>query len=102
MIYIIRRILSDPVKYGLTSKARIVISGHTDDVGPSKYNMRLSVKRARSVRDYMVKQDINPRILRYKGMGESQPHKIIRPGMSAARIRDYRSRNRRVEFFILK
>ena len=102
VIYIIRKILSDPVKYGLSSRARIVISGHTDDVGPSKYNLKLSVQRARAVRDYMIRQDINPGILRYKGMGESQPHKIIRPGMSAYRIRDYRSRNRRVEFFILK
>ena len=79
-----------------------MISGHTDDVGPAPYNKKLSLDRARSVRDYFIKNDIDPAILGYEGRGKETPHKIIRPGMSAARIRDYRARNRRVEFFILK
>ena len=38
-------------------EARIVLAGHTDNVGTREYNMKLSHKRASSVRDYLVKME---------------------------------------------
>ena len=51
-----------------------VIEGHTDNVGGTKYNQKLSEKRAQSVRDYLVKNlGIDGSRLTSKGFGESKP-----------------------------
>lgn len=102
VILILRKILSDPKKYGITENYRIEISGHTDDVpGPTAdYNQKLSERRARSVYDYLVEKDVNPAVLTSVGYGESRPYKQITAGMTKEKRDDYRSRNRRVEFFI--
>lgn len=102
VIYIIRKILSDPAKYGLTSNYKIIVSGHTDDTGPDAINRPLSEQRAKSVYDYLISKDIAKKVLEYKGYGSSRPYKEIKRGMPWYRINDYRSRNRRVEFFIQK
>ncbi len=103
VIYIIRRILSDPKKYGLTVNYKIIVSGHTDDVGDSKYNDRLSKRRAYSVYRYLKYRNISGKVLSYKGYGENDPYKKIDPAtMDKDKIKLYRSRNRRVEFFIKK
>ncbi|MGC8764438.1 MAG: gliding motility-associated C-terminal domain-containing protein [Brevinematia bacterium] len=102
IIYILRKIMSDPAKYGLSKNFKIEVSGHTDDVGTEEYNQKLSEKRAKTVYDYLVKNDIDPSILTSVGYGESRPYKIIKPGMPKEKVNEYRSRNRRVEFFIKK
>ncbi len=104
VIFIIRKILSDRQKYGITDKYRIEVSGHTDDVpGPTAdYNQKLSERRAKSVYNYLVENDIEQKILTSLGYGESRPYKMITAGMSREKKNDYRSRNRRVEFFIRK
>jgi OOP family OmpA-OmpF porin len=38
-------------------EARIVLAGHTDNVGTREYNMKLSHRRASSVRDYLAKKE---------------------------------------------
>ena len=65
VIYIIRKILSDPLKYGITPNYKIIISGHTDDIPGSTpdYNQKLSERRARAVYDYLLQEDIDPGIL---------------------------------------
>ncbi len=102
IIYILRRIMSTPEKYGLSKNFKIEVSGHTDDIGSEEYNQKLSERRAKAVYDYLVKNDIEPSILTSVGYGESKPYKIIKPNMSKEKINEYRSRNRRVEFFIRK
>jgi len=103
VIYIIRRILSDPKKYGLTADYKIIVSGHTDDVGDAKYNDRLSKRRAYSVYRYLKYRNISGKVLSYKGYGENNPYKKIdKATMDKEKIKLYRSRNRRVEFFIKK
>jgi flagellar hook assembly protein FlgD/outer membrane protein OmpA-like peptidoglycan-associated protein len=104
VIYIIRKILSDPKKYDITENYKIEVSGHTDDVpGPTPdYNQKLSERRARTVYNYLQDKDINKKILTSVGYGETRPYKIIKPGMTKEKIDEYRARNRRVEFFIRK
>jgi outer membrane protein OmpA-like peptidoglycan-associated protein len=70
------------------------ISGHTDNVGEKKANQELSIKRAKSVYDYLVQNGIEPQRLTYKGYGDTQP---AAPNDSE----ENKQRNRRIEFKIL-
>ena len=53
---------------------KITISGHTDSDGPTAYNQTLSIRRAKSVRDYLVKNcGIAASRLSTAGYGETRP-----------------------------
>ncbi len=50
----------------------IVIEGHTDATGTGQYNLQLSVNRAYSVREYLMKKhNISPDRLQIVGKGET-------------------------------
>lgn len=52
----------------------IVIEGHTDATGPAGYNDRLSLQRAKAVKQYLTSQfSIQPERLRTVGLGETRP-----------------------------
>ncbi len=52
----------------------LVITGHTDSVGPDAFNLELSRRRAQSVKQYLVDQyAIDEHHLIVRGAGESQP-----------------------------
>ena len=51
----------------------IEISGHTDNVGSSAYNKKLSNNRAKAVVDALVKKGIDKTRLTYKGYGFDKP-----------------------------
>ncbi|MGH9608205.1 MAG: OmpA family protein [Bryobacteraceae bacterium] len=70
--------------YGLS------IYGYTDDVGTAEYNQKLSVRRAKAVKDYLAQAGLDPSIMTAKGFGKKNP---LVPGDSAAA----RAQNRRVE-----
>jgi outer membrane protein OmpA-like peptidoglycan-associated protein len=54
--------------------AVVRIEGHTDSTGPADYNLRLSVRRARAVRDYLTTRfAIAPRRLPTEGHGARRP-----------------------------
>ncbi len=53
--------------------ARIEISGHTDDVGDSAANQRLSEARAGACRAWLVEQGIDPGRIETVGHGEERP-----------------------------
>ena len=74
---------------------RIEISAHTDDVGRKAYNVKLSQRRAQSVVDYLLENDVVKEQLEAHGYGESQP---LVPNNSE----ENRARNRRVELEILE
>ena len=73
----------------------VQIEGHTDRTGNRKFNMSLSLKRARAVADYLSSKGVEKTRLSAKGYGDTRPV-------------DYRNgpeanlSNRRVEFNILK
>lgn len=70
------------------------ISGHTDNVGDKKNNLELSLKRAKSVYDYLVQKGIDPSRLTFKGYGDTQP-------AAPNDTEENRQKNRRIEFKFL-
>lgn len=72
---------------------RVLIEGHTDNVGSPAYNQDLSQRRAESVRLYLTQQGIGWQRLTATGMGLNQP--IADNGSAAGR-----HQNRRVEIII--
>lgn len=72
---------------------RVLIEGHTDNVGSAAYNQDLSQRRADSVRSYLTQQGIGWQRVSTSGMGLHQP---IADNDSAAG----RQQNRRVEIII--
>jgi len=70
--------------------ARIRISGHTDNVGDPRRNQRLSERRARAVREYLVSKGIEGSRIEAVGYGDTQP---LAPNDSE----EGRARNRRIE-----
>ena len=51
----------------------IEIQGHTDDIGPDKANLALSMDRAFNVMEYLLSNGIEKDRLRFKGYGETNP-----------------------------
>ena len=51
----------------------IMIEGHTDSRGSDRANYRLSVRRAESVKRYLIRKGIAEYRLKTKGYGESRP-----------------------------
>lgn len=74
---------------------RIEIEGHTDNVGSDGSNMKLSDDRAKAVVDHLVKMNIAPDRMSWKGFGETHP---LVPNDDEA----HRKLNRRVEFRVLE
>ena len=71
-------------------EANGVIEGHTDSVGGSKYNMKLSERRAASVRNYLVeKYGIAADRLSSKGYGFTKP-------VATNKTKEGRQKNRRI------
>lgn len=51
----------------------VLITGHTDRIGTDDYNQRLSDRRARAVKKYLMDQGIAENRLHTVGKGESEP-----------------------------
>ena len=78
-------------KIGATARVTDVkIIGHTDSVGPEAYNQQLSVRRATTVRDYLVSKGVDSNLMSVSGMGESSP-------VADNSTKEGRAKNRRVE-----
>jgi OOP family OmpA-OmpF porin len=69
---------------------KIVITGHTDNVGTADYNMKLSLQRAEAVRDYLVGLGADPAKMEVKGEGMANP-------IADNSTKEGRAQNRRVE-----
>jgi outer membrane protein OmpA-like peptidoglycan-associated protein len=69
----------------------IVITGHTDNVGPNDYNLELSRRRAESVGNYLSSKGIEKNRIRTKGYGSAVP--LANNNTVAGQIK-----NRRVEY----
>ena len=79
------------LKGGL-SDAVVAVAGHTDSKGTDDYNMLLSEKRAKAIKDYLVsKHGIAPERVVVKAYGKSKP-------VASNNTPDGQALNRRVEF----
>src|SRR5205085_8166318 len=72
---------------------KLAVEGYTDSVGSDEYNMRLSEKRADSVRTYLISQGITPDGITAQGFGKADP---VADNHTAAG----RQQNRRVELVV--
>lgn len=52
---------------------KVLIEGHTDNVGSAGYNQKLSLQRANAVRDALVARGASPDRIMSRGLGESFP-----------------------------
>jgi len=68
----------------------VAIIGHTDSTGSEAYNRRLSERRAKAVRDYLISLGVDASRLSASGAGELEP---VADNATA----DGRAQNRRVE-----
>ena len=76
-------------------KLKLLIEGHTDNVGSAEHNLRLSQKRAEEVVNYLIFQGIDLSRLRARGYGFSKP---IAPNDTE----ESRALNRRTEIKIIE
>jgi outer membrane protein OmpA-like peptidoglycan-associated protein len=76
------------------AEVRGEISGHTDNIGTSEANLTLSLNRAKSVYEYLIKAGIEAKRLTFKGYGATKPD-------ATNDTEEGRARNRRIEFKIL-
>jgi outer membrane protein OmpA-like peptidoglycan-associated protein len=78
---------------GTYPELRFKIEGHTDTTGSTETNMKLSLDRAISVRDYLVGQGADASAIEVEGLGPDQP---VADNATA----EGRARNRRVEIVL--
>ena len=71
----------------------IAITGHTDSVGGTDYNMDLSRRRAAAVADYLAQRNVQRNHMLVEGRGEAEP-------MADNATETGRAQNRRVEMVI--
>jgi outer membrane protein OmpA-like peptidoglycan-associated protein len=69
---------------------KVIITGHTDNKGTAAYNKKLSLRRAQSVRDYLVSLGVDPKKLEVRGEGLTKP-------VADNSTEEGRAQNRRVE-----
>mgnify|MGYP001566346937 CR=1 FL=1 len=74
-------------------RLKLIVEGHTDDVGGDEYNVRLSLERAGSVKQYLATKGVWPDTVKVFGYGKKRP---ITDDISERG----RALNRRVEFII--
>jgi OmpA-OmpF porin, OOP family len=72
----------------------VIAIGHADSIGSDTYNQRLSVRRAESVKAYLVSKGIEPNRVYTEGKGEKQP-------VADNKTSDGRAKNRRVEIEVI-
>lgn len=77
------------------SDIRLKITGHSCDSGTKEKNKVLSLERATLAKDFLVKKGIEEKRIVSEGKGDSEP-------ISSNETEEGRSKNRRVEFKLLK
>jgi outer membrane protein OmpA-like peptidoglycan-associated protein len=73
---------------------KIKLVGHTDNVGSEKFNQRLSIHRAQTLKDYLVEQGVNSERITADGKGMKEP-------LNKNETEEDKAKNRRVELTIL-
>ena len=86
-------------KLGAINLEVIIAVGHTDSIGSVAYNQKLSVRRAESVKAYLVSKGVEANRIYTEGKGKSQP---IAPNTINGKDNPAgRAKNRRVEIEVV-
>jgi len=72
----------------------VIAIGHADSIGSDAYNQKLSVRRAESVKAYLVSKGIEANRVYTEGKGKKQP-------VADNRTKEGRAKNRRVEIEVI-
>ena len=72
----------------------VIAIGHADSIGTDAYNQKLSVRRAESVKAYLVSKGVEPNRIYTEGKGEKQP-------VASNKTKEGRAKNRRVEIEVI-
>ena len=75
------------------SVKKVIIEGHTDNVGNRNLNVSLSQKRAEAVREFLVDEGVSSAKLEAKGYGPDKP-------IASNKTSTGKAKNRRVEFIL--
>jgi OOP family OmpA-OmpF porin len=74
-----KAMLDDLARLLQGAKYEVILAiGHADRIGTVQYNQRLSVRRAETVKKYLVDKGIEPNRVYAEGKGKSQP--LTKPG----------------------
>lgn len=73
---------------------KVQVNGHTDNVGSDAGNLKLSLDRALSVKNFIVQQGVQESRITYKGFGETKP-------VDTNETESGKANNRRTEIQIL-
>jgi len=84
----------EQVRAEMSQASKVKIIGHTDSRGSDEYNMKLSVRRAEAVRDYLIAIGVDASKLEVSGMGETMP-------VADNGTEEGRQKNRRVEVEVI-
>jgi OOP family OmpA-OmpF porin len=72
----------------------VIAIGHACSIGSDAYNQKLSVRRAESVKAYLVSKGVEPNRIYTEGKGEKQP-------VASNKTKEGRAKNRRVEIEVI-
>jgi outer membrane protein OmpA-like peptidoglycan-associated protein len=75
------------------AEMKVLVEGHTDNIGTEEYNLGLSKRRAQAVSEFLVSQGVVATRLSFEGYGESRP--VADNATDAGR-----QKNRRVDLVI--
>lgn len=82
------------------SRGKLDIAGHTDDLGSEEYNLKLSERRAESVRNVLIKNGVAPEQITTKGLGKNEPRQLIAESDNEDQLDFKRGENRRAEIYL--
>ncbi|MFL6567001.1 MAG: OmpA family protein [Burkholderiales bacterium] len=77
----------------VSSVEAVQITGYTDNTGTEDYNQKLSEARAATVKDFLVKNGVDPSKITILGKGQGSP-------IADNATKDGRAKNRRVEVMV--
>jgi OOP family OmpA-OmpF porin len=81
-------------KVGTINLEVVIAIGHADEIGTDEYNQKLSVRRAESVKAYLVSKGIEANRVYTEGKGKKQP-------IASNKTKEGRAKNRRVEIEVI-